>query len=1042
MSLYEILKLDKVIGSIKKIDLFLAECDKNSPDYYQAFAYRAEILHTIGKTNDALKGLYGYVLDFKYMEDASVIFICDKIIKITMEVDRLDQAKKYIEIKKDRLAVSKSNEYNKDLIRYYLKAQQFSKATQELFSLLNKDPNKEDETWVLENLLTIYFKEHQYDQYLEYCPRLEKIYQDTFHTKAFLNIQLKKLLIFWDMGNYVRVICDANRFLNENDLDAESKVTVATLLIKSYIKSKDFRKASIIESNYEEWIEQASPATVLDFAKACLDLYSQTNALVPMKHYEGIIATFEQNQKQEKQIQKKTKKAIVIPTVEEPQEVSSSPISEPMEKRHSYEVFERASDEIQTAVVSKTYEQLSDLFKMLNGLDPTVLFREVFRLTGIELSSLVSFREMYLLYYNQRYAGIHYKKERVYDKKIEYSDIEGTLNLLSMSYEREVFLNPDSTEGTKDIVTGETLSPVPYGIAFPFFKEDHVFGSLFFVSDAPFLQEDTVYEVLKLVSQMLNARLLFEIRQSELEQANKRMFFIYEHMSMGMKEVMNGHIHLSKQAADILGCMEDLLEQDYEALIVSKDLSGYKSCVETVYKSLDTRKSYEYRFQKQGEEIKIKESFYPSYENGVISLYSLIEDVSSEEKMKNDLVQLAYTDPLSKLESELKLMVDLKEVLPSQKFALAIMDVNQFSLYRELYGINFSNQLIYALAQELKKAFEDEFYVSVYHLESDRFAILLKDINDKRSIDALLNKKFALISKNLNLLNHRVQLYFHCGVYRVAKNSTNLDEEKILFYANDAKENLKELPTEPKHRIAHFDSEISKKRFHRNQLITHISESIDHGKIGLSYQQVVRPSEEEIFAYYTQISLDNYEVDESYMKEVIHKRHLEDMMDKYVISTASKELKMLYDEMRAVVSIMIPLSDETMTDSFLAFLDSQNRFYKTTKKGLIFVVSDASMAIVKKMREEGYRIASSDMKDLYHRNIDYFIWDVSVDGMDLLLELSALCEAKNCTLIVGGIQTKEELQSALDRQAKIIYGSYYKKSIRVRKLIEKYRKVS
>ena len=139
---------------------------------------------------------------------------------------------------------------------------------------------------------------------------------------------------------------------------------------------------------------------------------------------------------------------------------------------------------------------------------------------------------------------------------------------------------------------------------------------------------------------------------------------------------------------------------------------------------------------------------------------------------------------------------------------------------------------------------------------------------------------------------------------------------------------------------------------------------------------------------------------------------------------------------------MISLSDETMTDSFLAFLDSQNRFYKTTKKGLIFVVSDASMAIVKKMREEGYRIASSDMKDLYHRNIDYFIWDVSVDGMDLLLELSALCEAKNCTLIVGGIQTKEELQSALDRQAKIIYGSYYKKSIRVRKLIEKYRKVS
>ena len=95
MYLNEVLKLDKVSGSIKKIDLFLAGCNKKSSDYYKAFAYRNIILHSLGKTNDALKALYGLVMDFSKLDSESVIAICDAIISITTDVKRLDQARKY-----------------------------------------------------------------------------------------------------------------------------------------------------------------------------------------------------------------------------------------------------------------------------------------------------------------------------------------------------------------------------------------------------------------------------------------------------------------------------------------------------------------------------------------------------------------------------------------------------------------------------------------------------------------------------------------------------------------------------------------------------------------------------------------------------------------------------------------------------------------------------------------------------------------------------------------------------------------------------------
>ena len=167
MFLNEILQLDKTISSIRKIDQFLAQCDKTSKDYYMAFAYRTLVLHAIGKTNEALKLLYTQISNLQILPDEGILALCDAIIEITMDVGRLDQTKKYMEIKRRYLPVSQSHRYTKDCIRLAYASKEYQQAIRLIESFLKDDLPKEDEIWAREQLSTIYLEGHQYDLFLE-----------------------------------------------------------------------------------------------------------------------------------------------------------------------------------------------------------------------------------------------------------------------------------------------------------------------------------------------------------------------------------------------------------------------------------------------------------------------------------------------------------------------------------------------------------------------------------------------------------------------------------------------------------------------------------------------------------------------------------------------------------------------------------------------------------------------------------------------------------------------------------------------------------
>ena len=866
------------------------------------------------------------------------------------------------------------------------------------------------------------------------------------------DIGFNKIFIQFEKGNYPKVVSDGNNYLKEEFIKPNHKLKCATLMIKSYILLSDYKRASIVESDYFDLVNEEYLNESLDFSNAALELYKKTNTIVSIKEYEDKIAKFEGLKKEIKKETKKSKQSkeeIIIPDVEienkeildEDLDTDIKPIlnlmpEEPIIKKNLNQELNIEYKKINNIVVSENYKHLENVFDAINQTDITLEFREIFRQASIAIDKEYNIKEIYLLYFDRKYKGLHYKKDRCYDKELKFEDLENTLNFQAMNYEQEMFLDKEYTESLKNIVTHEVYEEIPYGFAMPIFEDIKPIGSIAFFSDEEFINKEMVYESLKLITKMINTRLLITLAQNELEYNNKKLFFINNNFDQGLKEEIEGYIHLNEKASLILGSVADIRTEDFYSKIDSTDLIKYKALKNELYNEMNLNSKIEYSYKCDNVIKKIKETFYPMYSNGEVSILSIIEDITEEANDKLDLINLAYQNPISKLDTPVKLTVDLNSIYKDKILSLAIIDIIDFDLYRTLYGYNFTNQLIYTVGQAFKDHFSNIFTISVYHLEVDRYAVLFRDINDKRVVDSSLRKAFSFVHDELFKLNSRVDLLFNAGVYRLPKNNTVDDPSKIIYYAYDALDDAKELKTLINH-ICHFDSELHKAKFKDKSLITHISEAIDHSKLGLTYKQVVNLKENNVFGYMINPNLDNYDIDYKYMDFVVKRRGLVVNLEKYTISNTIKEQKMLYDASKSYFLTFIKISKETIEDNLLNFLKAQMAFYKIAPNYICFYVDDASNIIVKKLKESGYKIASSNIYDVYNNYADIFFLDSNKVMLEYIKEIKELCDNHKIICVIDGIDSKDDVLIARQNNIDLIYGDYFKKQTRMKSIIEK-----
>lgn len=1022
MNIEEVLMLEKNIASIKKIDMFISSVSKNELSYFRAIAFKSEVFNQIGRVNEALKLLYSFVPYFSQMRNEEVLCICDAIINITKLNGVYDQMLKYIKLKQKYLSITNQSLYSKDLISYYLETKQFSDAKKEIEVLLANDLISKDRYIYLELLADLNYNDHDYQRFNELATSLLQYYNENILFEKANALLLKAIQIDFEIGRYIEALSKAKELLEESHLLPSQKIALATICIKCYLKNKEYRRATIVATEYEDVLELVSIDLQRAFILVVLQLYKEQNHLLSIKEYEEKLKQIDAQINDETVKQKKHKK-IQIPKIEEEQN--------DVPEVGSISLVTKQETEIN---ISIAYENLAKVFSYINTRDRNLKFREFFRLGAIEICKLFSIDEIIIVYYNSGYLGYHYKVERVYNKTFTNDDLVDTVFLSCIEQEKEVYLESNSM---KNIIEQKNYLTKEYVLCFPLFEDSIVMGSIGFISKERFIDQGFSYEMLNLLAQMLNVRLNNELYLNSIEATNKKLFFISEAMSSGLKVESGNYVHSNTKTCHILGIYENLFVSDYESKIASYDFVAYKKNKELAINNLSMDISATYDFKKDDGVIRIKERFYPMLENGTVSLVSLIDDITEEEKVKKDLQTLVYENPISKLASEAKLFIDLNQVIPSKKFCIVLIDVNDFKLYTDIYGYAFTSQIIHRLGLCLKEITTNDFNCGVYHLEADKFVLLYKTTNDRRLVVSKTLGYLEKLQEKLNSINKRIKLSFSAGIYRYTANQNVTDSSKILGYAAQGLLDAKEIK-DGKNHVCLFDQRTYQKRFAESQLITHISECIDHNKMSITYQQIIDLSEMNVYAYIARLNLVNYDVDLNLMNHVIERRGLEDLLDKYLIQHTLMELKNFYNQTQAFLKVCIPVHEATIrSESFLAFLIKQFDFFKIPKESVILFCNDykESNAIYKELIGRGFFVASNQIERIFLDSITHFLLQYK-KYKNSYNELVEACNKRKIVIMNSDVDLKEDIQIQRNLNTKYIFGKYYKKNIQMNELIQ------
>ncbi len=1045
LDLNEIMNLDSSKSSIKKIDLFLEDKIKNSYEYIKALSIKAIITYNLGEVGEALKLLFNYVSEFKTLEDSSVITICDAIILICLKIKRYDQVEKYIEIKKEYLPISRSDLYLKDKISLYLAQDQKDLAMDVLKRYLQDNLVKEEAIWAKRELSNIYFLKHDFDSFLILANELKDYYTETLNKNKYEEIVIRIFKSYIEINDYIRVINEYNNY-DIKSFNDDNKLYMASFIIESFMNSNDYKKASIIESNYIDYINDSYIDASISFILAATKIYEFTNSISIINDYNEKLKHFYQLKEPIKKEDAKRKKEeeklsdIKVPIIRKKNTLTNE--NSIIESRSV--IINKPQNELVNVVknykniyVSPIYKKISLCMEEINKIDSSLKFREVLRLSLIYISKIFPIEEAYLLVLNHKYYGFHYKKERLYDKKLEYDDLTNTCNLYSLEKNKECFRDSTDMTYNRDIITKEEYMDDTFVYSFPLNNSLETYASLSFISKNDFMNEDMAYEGIKILINLINKSLLYSIDKDDFELSNKKLLFLYQNNKDGIKEMHDNQIHLSKRACEILGLLPDITLDDFYMNMSSIDVMEYKQALAKIYNLGLNDVKVEYKYRTKDKEIDVKEEMHHLEIDGVIYIMSMVSDVSRVQNMIGEAMNLAYTNPLTHLNTEIRLLKDLDQAYrDNQGFYLYAMSIYDIKFFEDLYGFNFKQQIIYNAAQYLSDILEVEFNSSLYYCFNEEYVIMIKELNDKR---LALSKIKGFIEKLRNKFNQksiRAKVYFDVGIYKHQAGAKLNNTYDFITRVNEALSDSRTIKSREDH-ISFYNGDKNKELFREKQLVVDISEAMDMGRIATYYQQIVDIVESSVYGYYVTFNLESRETTYENMMIVAKRKGIIQELEKHIVYQLFHELKVLWDQNKCKINVFINISDDTIDNKFYEFIKTQQHFFRIDPKNISLIVSSGNNVVFRALREEGYKICTKDIMDIYRNNCDYFLYDYHLVTDESINEVKNLCKVHHVRMILNGVMKADMPMIRENKYDLFIGDEVYKKKVRISDIILK-----
>ena len=273
---FEALKrLDKTKDTVKKLDKYIQTLSVDSNDYYKALCYKASVLHSLKNDEEALKILLPLEKKLWILKNEEIITLCDILKDIYYDLNEPDNALKYIKIKEEHLLIIDHDKYTKDMIEYYHFINDTQNEKRQILIYLEENINEDELIDIYERLIDFSFEENNKNDFDKYYDKLREYYLKVHNQEKITKIDYYKCHFLLESN-----IIDAYNFATkklENELSDNEKTYYANICIKYFMAQEELRKASIVDSNFQDIALKADKKYKLAYLETTYELYKRLN---------------------------------------------------------------------------------------------------------------------------------------------------------------------------------------------------------------------------------------------------------------------------------------------------------------------------------------------------------------------------------------------------------------------------------------------------------------------------------------------------------------------------------------------------------------------------------------------------------------------------------------------------------------------------------------------------------------------------------------------------------------------------------------------
>lgn len=1036
MDIRQILALEANPASIKKIDEFLSELNPNHRDYPKALCHLAYLTYQLGDTKGSFSLLFNYL---EVCIDKEKPTIYNTLIKIYYLQKDYDNVLTMIEAKKGYLPNYNKIAYYEDLITYYDEIENSSELIRTILTYLYDDISDERRLKALIRLTKEYLFLEDYPRFNEKNKLVqtlslslgeEDIYQEAKYLEAFVLVK---------EGSYPKSL-----FIIDEMLDVcktkEMKGKLLVLKLEVFFSLGEYRKASIFEAEHEEDVMECSIETKLAFTSQCINLYEALNNRFNKTSYEERYSALLEEQKRSETTPAKTKKqrtskqTIELNFLKTQKNLMPVTIDKPAKKEQ--EVNKITAQQSTMIETSSKLEEIADEFRKLNQ-QVFSQFRDYLRQFFIVVSKFSNFKEAYLLTKNNRYFGYHYKKERLYEKKTETLNLENTIILDVIDLEEEIIVSNTKETSYNDILSNKPYSEIDSStiIALPMSK-----ACVMFIGDDTSLLTDKLnYETLKLSSAYLEAKWANEQNELYLLKKYHDLQFVMDHIISGYKRQIDSYVYLSKTAMEMFDLKEAISIDEFYKVIIPEYLIDYRKVVNSLIYGSEKEASIRYAVIKDGLKVFYQEDFKVDEDGAILSI---INDISNIIKEEENALVMAHFDPISGAYNKSKLIFDIPRLIETNKFSMLVFNVKGFKNYSFIYGYDFTDQLIFAISKYLKEYDSDNY---VYHLDGDKFVVAIVGQNDRRAMIKIANQISDYLTEKLKKLNYRLNIYFEVGILRYPTDTNETEPTKLIDYLMSALSNAN--GNGVKTSVGCYSKEEYKKQFFQSQLVTHVSEAIDNNHLALYYQQVVDVGNNSCDHYFVSLNLSNFSVSEEMIYDILKKRNMIKVIERYIIHKALFELSEMHKETKLYFNLSFKVSKETLIDeTFKDYLLEQLKFFNIPKTAISICYNDEMTdnvyEVLKSLAINQILLATSNMEILKQFPVYYFYYKLPKDIKNIENEfikvLKEHCDKRNIRFVLNNVNNKELIAHFVQYGISLYSGKVYSALLNSKDIIKSF----